>query len=133
MSDKQLAVSSVVLTLVVMLLPGVVIEYASALIRPLLFWQADLPTQGAGQIDKLVHGLAFAVCGYSVARAWCAEHSLLMIAAMLTVFAVFTELAQIVIPGRSGDAFDLLADGLGLAVGIGVAICQGRWQKKARL
>jgi hypothetical protein len=132
MSDKQLASVCVFLSLVVMLLPGAAIEYISDLIKQLLPWRPGPSLQGPGHLDKLVHGLVFAVCAYSVTRAWLGERSLLTLALLLVLFAVFTELAQIYIPGRSGDVFDVLADGIGVTVGIVLALWWGDRQKKAR-
>lgn len=132
MSDKQLAVVCVALTLLVMLLPGVAIESVSALIKQLLPWRPASPPQGPGQMDKLVHGVVFAVCAYYVTRGWVGERSLPILALLLGAFAVMTELAQVFIPGRSGDVFDVLADVVGLGAGIALALWQGSRQKKAR-
>ncbi|ALO46030.1 VanZ family protein [Pseudohongiella spirulinae] len=133
MSEKKLAALCIVMTLFVMLIPGAVIEFASDWVRQMLPWRPESRPPGAGQVDKLVHGLVFALCAYAVTRAWLGECSLPALALMLAVFAVFTELAQVFIPGRSGDVLDVLADASGLIAGMALALWAGGRQKKARL
>lgn len=60
--------------------------------------------------DKLVHFAMFALL------AWLAPRSRLAWGA-LAAYAIATEAAQALVPGRSPDAWDLLADALGILVG----------------
>jgi VanZ family protein len=58
------------------------------------------------------------VCGFLVARAWADRFSLVFLVVGLLVFAGFTELFQSVVPGRSGDVADFLADAVGIFTGV---------------
>ena len=68
--------------------------------------------------DKLDHVLAFitlACCAELGFRTW--PHKRLLGATGLLAFGAFIELVQTTIPGRSGEWQDLLADGVGIALG----------------
>lgn len=132
MSDKQLALMCVGLTVIIMLLPGAVVENLSELIKQWLPWRPASAPQGPGQLDKLIHAVVFAFCAFFVTRAWQGEFSLTMLGVLLAVFAVLTELAQVYIPGRSGDVLDIVADAAGLVAGGALALWYAREQKKAR-
>ena len=79
--------------------------------------------------DKLNHLAAFAalaacaVCGWRDARA--ARHTMLL---ALLAFGGTIELLQHHVPGRSGEWADLLADGIGIAIGALLARC---WLRRA--
>ena len=71
--------------------------------------------------DKLDHLFAFAVLAATGVLALRRQaSSLLVVAALLLAYGGFIELAQMHIPGRYGDWGDVLADALGVALGIGV-------------
>ncbi len=80
------------------------------------------------QMDKCVHAVLFAL-HFMV---WAAAlqlfpRSLLFACAITMCFAVFTEVVQGWLPYRSADYHDLLADGIGAAIGtIGVTISRRR-------
>ncbi len=78
--------------------------------------------------DKGVHVLAFAVLAAWYALIYRPSQALARCALGLLSFAVLTELMQVAIPWRSGDLADLLADLLGIGLGMIVA-----WTPLARL
>jgi VanZ family protein len=65
-------------------------------------------TGGAPGIDKLVHVLIFAAVGVTAVRAGLPLHPVL---GLLLAHAVVSEVLQAtLLPGRSGDGWDVLAD-----------------------
>jgi VanZ family protein len=91
--------------------------------------RAQLPEVGFPGIDKLEHGLAYALLGAALARGWRRSRALTTgalttrlaawIAAALAALAygLSDELHQLLVPGRMFDLADLVADGVGGALG----------------
>jgi VanZ family protein len=91
--------------------------------------RAQLPEVGFPGIDKLEHGLAYALLGAALARGWRLSRALTAgaftrwltawIAAALVALAygLSDELHQLLVPGRMFDLADLVADGVGGALG----------------
>ena len=80
--------------------------------------------------DKLNHALAFAVLGAValLAQAPAAGRWRWALAfGGMMAFGAFIEAVQTQIPGRSGEALDLLADAVGLAIGLGAL---GAWLRR---
>ena len=75
--------------------------------------------------DKLNHASAFVALAFCAARAHAG--ATLRIVAGLLGYGVFIEVVQTFVPGRSGEAADLLADGVGLALGLLLAALIDRW------
>lgn len=74
---------------------------------------------GASGLDKVVHVGVFAAVALTGARAGFPTRRL---AALLLAHAVLSELVQAaVLPQRSGDALDVVADSVGVLVGLGLA------------
>lgn len=71
--------------------------------------------------DKWVHVVAFAILGGWAAQLYPPSPALLWRGFGLLVFAAATELMQAIIPWRSADLNDLLADACGLALGLALA------------
>ena len=91
----------------------------------LLFWPRAPGTPGGLQLDKVVHLLSFGFVTWSGARAGLAVRWL---AAVLAVHAVTSELIQhALLPGRSGDPADVLADLTGVA-GVVLALGAASWR-----
>jgi hypothetical protein len=91
----------------------------------LLFWPRAPGNPGDFQLDKVVHLLSFAFVTWSGARAGLAIRWLV---AGLTAHAVTSELIQhALLPGRSGDAADVLADLTGVA-GVVLALGAASWR-----
>ena len=79
----------------------------------LLFWPRSPGNAGIPHLDKAVHLLSFAFVTWSGARVGLPIRWLV---AALTVHAVTSELIQhALLPGRSGDSADVLADLAGVA------------------
>lgn len=82
-------------------------------------WLAFTPDPPAGATlgwDKLNHASAFAALALCVVRAHAAPAW--RIAASLLGYGVLIEIVQTFVPGRSGEAADLLADAVGMAAGL---------------
>jgi hypothetical protein len=102
---------------------------------PVLLWAAlifalsSVPDLGTGlggwdlMLRKLGHAVEYAVLGALLARATGGAYSAL---ALGLLYAVSDELHQVFVPGRLGSPFDVLLDGVGLAIGV-VA-----WQRLGR-
>lgn len=89
-----------------------------------LYWPR--PPSGAGGLglDKIVHVLIFAV---PVALVILLTSRRRLTAAIFAAHALFSEVVQAaVLPQRSGDLPDLLADLLGVTLGVGLAQVLGR-------
>ncbi|MCL6583177.1 MAG: VanZ family protein [bacterium] len=73
--------------------------------------------------DKLCHGIEFAILGYLLMRAFrqgsrISQNTSLALAILIALlFGLSDEIHQSFVPFRQSDIFDLLADGLGAAVG----------------
>jgi hypothetical protein len=77
-------------------------------------WAAG-PDTGIPGADKVVHLLLFAAVAYTGLRVGVPSRPLV---AVLVVNAVLSEVVQhLVLPQRSGDAFDTMADLAGVALG----------------
>ena len=70
--------------------------------------------------DKLDHFAAFAMLALNAVLVWRYE-SAAGIAAALWVYGVLIELVQTQIPGRSGEVGDVVADALGITIGLALA------------
>ncbi len=70
--------------------------------------------------DKANHASAFATLMGVAAWAW--PRRLRCLPAALLAYGGFIELVQSFIPGRDGEWLDLLADGVGIALGLLLAI-----------
>ena len=91
----------------------------------LLAFALSQALQISPRVDKLIHigafgTLAFAAYFATGGRLW-------KVCATLFLFGLLIELSQSFLPGRSGDLDDLLADVLGIAVGLLCAHELARW------
>ena len=78
--------------------------------------------------DKFDHLLAF--CVLAATGVLALQHrrmSLLRVGAALLAYGGFIEIAQMQIPGRYGDWADLLADAVGVALGLGLTLTLRRF------
>jgi alkylation response protein AidB-like acyl-CoA dehydrogenase len=81
----------------------------------LLYWPRPVGGEGLPHLDKAVHLLAFAAVAWTGLRARVPAGWLLP---LLVLHAVLSELAQArLLPDRSGDWADVLADLLGILAG----------------
>ena len=112
-SPSQQAALALTVVLLMLLTPGPVIEAITAwLAMPVM-----PPTESEFPTDKVVHFAMFAVCAFLSFRAWAGRQGTLVMLAALLIFAALTEALQMVIPGRSGDLMDFLADATGVLIG----------------
>ena len=85
-----------------------------------------VPDVGGSSTDKLVHLVLYGVLGGLILQAvWAAERpvrSILLATLLASVFGVVDELHQTLIPGRSAEALDWLADSIGGMTGALVAV-----------
>jgi VanZ family protein len=73
--------------------------------------------------DKSNHALAFASLAFTCVWAfWPRPRQWLWLAAALLAYGGAIEIAQSYLPPRTGDWFDLLADGVGIAIGLAIAL-----------
>lgn len=127
---QLLACLALALTLLFLLLPGDTLEALTSGLRQWWPWSTPGLGSGARNADKLIHFGLFALCGALVARAWLLKvGGWLPLYLSLLAFGVLTELLQYPIPGRNADFWDLVADGLGVALGLGGA---SAWQGRGR-
>jgi hypothetical protein len=112
-SPSQQAVIALTLVLLMLVTPGPVIEAISAwLAMPVV-----PPSESEFPTDKMVHCLMFAACSFLSFRAWAVRFGVMMVLLALMMFAGLTELLQMLIPGRSGNLLDYLADATGVLMG----------------
>ena len=97
--------------------PGVVALAIVAVVAQLvvLYWPVVTVEGPVSWTDKVVHLLVFAVPTYAVGRA------LRSVRAAVLVFAIHAPVSELVqhflMPGRSGDGWDVVLDLVGVAVG----------------
>ena len=93
-----------------------------------LYWPVITVAGPVTWTDKAVHLLVFAVPTYLVARL---VGRPLLVALVFAAHALVSELAQhLLLPGRSGDPWDVVADVAGVVVGtaaLAVGARSGRW------
>ena len=95
----------------------------------LLYWPRAVGTGGVSHLDKVAHMVSFALVMATGVRAGLAVR---LLAATLAVHAVVSELVQhTVLPGRSGDPKDVLADLAGVA-GVLLALGAASWRHERR-
>lgn len=92
-----------------------------------------VPDVGGDSTDKLVHLLLYGVLGgFILPAVWAAEHpvrSVLLATVLASLFGVVDELHQSLIPGRSAEMLDWLADAIGGLTGALVAVVV-RWRSE---
>jgi VanZ family protein len=81
----------------------------------------SIPALGKG--DKAIHFAAFG--GLAFLLAWAIpsgrrplSYNIAIAAAIAFVYAVVDELTQLMVPGRSGDVWDVVADSVGIVLGL---------------
>lgn len=114
---KLLALLVTAVVLLILWLPGDVVEAILRWVRDLLPWQPSPPSDAAGHVDKLIHFGLFALSAGLLAEAWRQTPALHLLLIMLAL-ALLTEAGQVFIPGRGWDWWDVLADVVGAALAI---------------
>jgi VanZ family protein len=86
-------------------------------------WSGGGTPAGFAHADKITHAALFAACGYCLVMGWLTRTAqLLPLYLALLVLGGGTEWLQAQIPGRGADAWDLVADAVGAALGITLAL-----------
>lgn len=118
-SYRIVAVGLLILTGVALLLPGEALESLARAVAAFWPFSGSGIVANVGWLDKIVHAVLFAACGFAVVRAWSGGASrLVRFYLLLFAYGVFTEIGQLFVPGRSPSAADLVADAIGAACGI---------------
>ncbi len=80
----------------------------------------DLPGSATPGIDKLVHVVVFALTVWAAGRLLAPRRRFPIgwVVLVALAHAVLIELVQIMLPGRSGELLDVLADVVGIALGV---------------
>jgi VanZ family protein len=89
---------------------------------------ASLPDSDLFRFDKLIHGGVYVVLG---ALAHLALGQPAWALALGVAYGASDELHQVFTPGRSADIWDLLADAVGVGLGIVAALC-ALWVRQRR-
>ena len=106
----------------------VVLAAAAVVVQLLvLYWPAVTVEGPVSWTDKVVHLLVFAVPTYAVGRAVGSVRTAVLVFA---VHAPVSELVQhFLLPGRSGELWDVVLDLAGVAVGAAVLLVRGRLRR----
>jgi hypothetical protein len=123
--------------------PNFSIFRSLALLAAIVYWVAlavgthwpriTLPFDGAGGIDKVLHFSAFAGLAFLLAlavRQWRPLGLLqyLLLAAALLIYGAIDEATQLLVPGRSCELADWLADAAGAVAGLATfAVAERLW------
>ena len=82
----------------------------------------DLPDVSIGGYDKLIHMVMFAGWALAVRYDFDSRRFNVVVAFIAGLsFSVITEVLQILVEGRSFDVFDMVADAIGLIVGLWIS------------
>ena len=109
--------------------PGVVALAIVAVVAQLvvLYWPVLTVEGPVSWTDKVVHLIVFAVPTYAVGRA------LGSVRAAVLVFAIHAPVSELVqhalLPGRSGDVWDVVPDLVGVAVGATALVVSSRTRR----
>lgn len=131
--ERRYALLALGLTLVLLTMPGSVLaglqSSLQVVMEPLItslkewmaLWWPWPASEDDGEplpIDKVVHFVLFAGCGYWVARGWLGDYNWLGLLLALMAYGVFTEVIQVFVPGRGLSVADMIADAAGAAAGL---------------
>jgi VanZ family protein len=108
---------------------------------PLLVWmglifflsaQPDLPYLDTGWADRVFSSAAHAFVFGVLAVLWLRvlgerRHAVLVAFALSMLYAFSDEFHQVFVPGRQADPWDLLCDGVGAALALGLSL---GWQRR---
>lgn len=77
--------------------------------------------------DKVVHCTLFLLLGFLAVRSWKAGSERRRLFVALLLLGVVTEILQAFVPGRDASIFDLMADTLGLCLGMFLGAPASMW------
>ena len=117
------ALSALVVTTALLLTPGPLSDSLMAWVIEWLPWTTLGMSSNEYPVDKLVHVVLFAICGYLFCKEWLkTPRKLAYLYISLFIYGLAIELLQIPIPGRGGSIGDLIADSVGLLLGFYLAM-----------
>ncbi|WP_419177022.1 VanZ family protein [Desulfosediminicola sp.] len=120
---RHISIIAAILVLFLLSIPGQWISALQLYIHPLWPWPSSGLASSEIPIDKVVHASLFLVCGALFVRGWhVLQQHWYLIFLLLLLYAVLTEVIQIFVPGRSASIGDLIADVVGIGVGVGFAV-----------
>lgn len=116
---RLLFVLALLVTLVSLLTPGAQVLAAKVWVASWLPFAATLDAANVSQnSDKLLHATLFGCMGFMAVRGWLHRRQLTWVLLGVLWLAPQTEWLQAYVPGRGASLGDVLADVLGLAVGV---------------
>ena len=101
---------------------------ATAVHLVVLYWPRSVSMGGPAHLDKITHVAVFAAVAVA---GLCARLPAAALLAALSLHAIVSEVLQAtVLPGRSGDPFDVLADLVGVLLGAlaGARLASASWR-----
>lgn len=116
---RQLSVLTLSIIVVLLLMPGWALLALQQWLAQWWPWPSSEPFSD-GSFDKVTHGALFALCAYFTVRGWGSgrRHDWVALGFLLTGFSGLTETLQMMVPGRNGSVVDVLADVIGIMLGI---------------
>lgn len=107
-------------TLLLLLLPGNCLEELQQSFYNLWPWGRSTSLKfGRLPTDKLIHGSMFAVCGFLLVKGWSLRiYQSARPWGLLLLAGFMTELLHMLLPGRSMELSDMLANALGSTTGM---------------
>jgi VanZ family protein len=129
---RLLFVQGLPVTLVSLLTPGEQVLAAKVWVASWLPFASELNAASISHnSDKLVHGFLFACMGFWAVRGWTQRRQQAWVLLGVLWLAPQTEWLQAHIPGRGASLADAVADVLGLAVGVALALLLRRAKRSA--
>ena len=110
---------SLLSTLIILVIPGSVIDWLALWAYQWWPWPSSGLASGSISIDKFIHAVLFAVCGALIVKGWMEQIGRWQwVFLSLMGYAMFTEFLQLLVPGRGASVGDLLADCIGAGIGM---------------
>lgn len=126
---RTLAIISIVGILLVVATPSDTVNAILKWIAQWLAWPASPRSEPGAYADKVVHAGMFLCSAFLVTRAqFYPRLHLAGLFLVILLFAVFTELLQFAVPGRSPSVADLAADAAG--IGLGILLARALWRRQ---
>lgn len=120
---RFLAIGSAVIIFILLSLPGQWIEAVQFYIYSWWSWPASELVPSEFPTDKIVHAFMFLLCAALFVRGWSVlRKRWYLVCVVLILYGMLTEVMQHFIPGRSASLGDLVADSIGVGIGIMIAL-----------
>lgn len=120
---RRLALLVLISSFILLSLPGSWIESVQTWMHQWWLWPSSGLASSDFPSDKLVHASLFGLCATLFVRGWTTlRQRWWLVCGVLFVYGILTELMQRYVPGRNSTLGDLLADGIGVGLGVGFAL-----------